>query len=92
MPPDSQNIYAELIKALELRYGDKPVSYTHLDVYKRQQHDSTRMKKHTHTHTHRFTVKGERINNKKLAKKSSVLLKSKLGVKKKLLIAYIAHT
>ena len=84
VPPDSQNIYAELIKALELRYGDKhlrevyyaqlrtrrqrsgeslqefeasidilirlaypeapedfrirftAVSYTHLDVYKRQ--------------------------------------------------------
>ena len=59
VPPDSQNIYAELIKFLELRYGDKylrevyyaqlrrrrqrsgeslqAVSYTHLDVYKRQQ-------------------------------------------------------
>ena len=51
VPSDSQNIYAELIKALVLRYGDKtfvrcvlhsveskatPVSYTHLDVYKRQ--------------------------------------------------------
>ena len=40
VPPESQNIYAELIKALELRYGDKhlrdAVSYTHLDVYKRQ--------------------------------------------------------
>ena len=37
VPPDSQTIYAELIKALELHYGDiHSVSYTHLDVYKRQ--------------------------------------------------------
>ena len=44
MPPDSQNIYAELIKVLELPYGDKHLQDVYCTQLKaRRQHSGERL-------------------------------------------------